>query len=130
MKKIIFSTMAPAPVGPYSQAVAANGMLYISGQIPIDQNQGGIIISGSIEEETNQVMRNIGFILNQAQLDFSHIVKCSIFMTNMNDYAAINSVYATYFDEHTAAAREAVQVAALPKGVRVEISCIAILPQV
>jgi 2-iminobutanoate/2-iminopropanoate deaminase len=130
MKKIIFSTMAPAPVGPYSQAVAANGMLYISGQIPIDQNQGGIIISGSIEEETNQVMRNIGFILNQAQLDFSHIVKCSIFMTNMNDYAAINSVYATYFDEHTAPAREAVQVAALPKGVRVEISCIAILPQV
>jgi 2-iminobutanoate/2-iminopropanoate deaminase len=126
MKHIIFSADAPTPIGPYSQAVAANGMLYISGQIPIDQSSG-TLISDDISKETRQVMENLKFILNTAGVGFEAVVKCSIFMTNMGDYAAINSVYAEYFDENTAPAREAVQVSALPKGVNVEISCIAVL---
>ena len=126
MKNIIFSADAPAPIGPYSQAVAANGMLYVSGQIPINQSSG-TLISGDISKETRQVMENLKFILNTAGIGFEAVVKCTIFMTNMGDYAAINSVYAEYFDENTAPAREAVQVSALPKGVNVEISCIAAL---
>lgn len=126
MKNIIFSAHAPAPIGPYSQAVAANGMLYVSGQIPIDQSTG-IIVSGDIANETRQVMENLKHILNAAGIGFEEVVKCSIFMTSMQDYAAINTVYAGYFNENTAPAREAVQVAALPKGVNVEISCIATL---
>ncbi len=126
MKNIIFSSKAPAPVGPYSQAIAVNGMLYVSGQIPIDQASGAII-SGDISKETKQVMENLKYILNTAGIGFEEVVKCSIFMTSMNDYAAINSVYAEYFNEDSSPAREAVQVSALPKGVNVEISCIAVL---
>jgi 2-iminobutanoate/2-iminopropanoate deaminase len=126
MKNIIFSPQAPAPIGPYSQAVAANNMLYVSGQIPIDQSSGAII-SGDISKETRQVMENLKHILNAAGVGFDAVVKCSIFMTDMHNYAAINAVYAEYFDENNAPAREAVQVSALPKGVNVEISCIAVL---
>lgn len=126
MKKIVFSAQAPAPIGPYSQAVAANGILYVSGQIPIDQSSGAII-SGDISKETRQVMENLNHILYAAGIGFGEVVKCSIFMTDMHNYAAINAVYAEYFDENNAPAREAVQVSALPKGVNVEISCIAIL---
>jgi 2-iminobutanoate/2-iminopropanoate deaminase len=126
MKNIIFSAQAPAPIGPYSQAVAANGMLYVSGQIPIDQSTG-TLVSGDISKETRQVMENLKHILNAAGIGFEEVVKCSIFMTSMQDYVAINTVYAAYFNESTAPAREAVQVSALPKGVNVEISCIAIL---
>ena len=126
MKNIIFSPTAPAPIGPYSQAVAVNGMLYVSGQIPIDQ-ASGTLVSGDISKETRQVMENLKHILTAAGISFEEVVKCSIFMTSMQDYAAINTVYAEYFNENTAPAREAVQVSALPKGVNVEISCIAIL---
>jgi 2-iminobutanoate/2-iminopropanoate deaminase len=126
MKNIIFSEQAPAPIGPYSQAVAANGMLYISGQIPIDQ-ASGTLVSGDIAKETRQVMENLKHILTAAGISFEEVVKCSIFMTSMLDYAAINTVYDEYFNENTAPAREAVQVSALPKGVNVEISCIAVL---
>lgn len=126
MKNIIFSPQAPAPIGPYSQAVAANGILYVSGQIPIDQSSGAII-SGDISKETRQVMENLNYILGAAGIGFGEVVKCSIFMTDMHNYAAINAVYAEYFDENNAPAREAVQVSALPKGVNVEISCIAVL---
>lgn len=126
MKNIIFSPQAPVPIGPYSQAVAANGILYVSGQIPIDQSSGAII-SGDISKETRQVMENLNYILGAAGIGFGEVVKCSIFMTDMHNYAAINAVYAEYFDENNAPAREAVQVSALPKGVSVEISCIAVL---
>lgn len=126
MKQIIFSPNAPAPVGPYSQAVIANGMLYVSGQIAIEPGTGAIIL-GDIEKETRQVMENLKAVLAAAAIGFEEVVKCTIFMTNMDDYATINHVYAGYFDEKTAPAREAVQVAALPKGVNVEISCIAVI---
>lgn len=124
MKKIIFSEKAPAPIGPYSQAIAANGLLYISGQIPIDQASGGIISGSSIEDETHQVMKNIGFILKAAGLDFTHIIKTSIFVKDLGNFGKINEVYGSYFNENPPA-RETVEVSRLPKDVNVEISCIA-----
>jgi 2-iminobutanoate/2-iminopropanoate deaminase len=127
MKKIIFSPNAPAPIGPYNQATLANGTLYVSGQIPINPANGELV-SGDIKKETAQVMENLKAILNAAGIGFEEVLKCSIFMTDMNNYAAINEVYASYFNDDSAPAREAVQVSALPKGVDVEISCIAIVP--
>ncbi len=124
MKKIVCSEHAPAPVGPYSQAVVLGGTLYVSGQIPLDPHSG-LLVSGTIEEETHQVMKNIGAILQAAGCGFGDIVKCSVFVTDINDFARINAVYATYFDADNAPARELVQVAALPKGANVEISVIA-----
>jgi 2-iminobutanoate/2-iminopropanoate deaminase len=126
MKKIIFSENAPSPIGPYSQATAYNGTLYVSGQIPINPKDG-TLVSGDIAEETEQVMENLKAILHAAGIGFEQVLKCSIFMTDMQNYATINSVYAKYFNEETAPAREAVQVSALPKGVNVEISCVAAL---
>tara|TARA_Y100001972_G_scaffold127510_1_gene184517 strand:- start:725 stop:1102 length:378 start_codon:yes stop_codon:yes gene_type:complete len=123
MKKIIFSDKAPVPIGPYSQAVAVNGMVYISGQIPIDQTTGDLV-SGSIEDETHQVMKNIGFILSAAGLTYSSIVKTSIFVKDLGNFGRINEVYGTYFDEQPPA-RETVEVSRLPKDVNIEISCIA-----
>lgn len=124
MKKIIFSEHAPAPVGPYSQAVINGGTMYVSGQIPLDPGTG-VLVTGSIEAETHQVMRNIGSILEAAGITFDHVLKCSVFVTDIQDFGRINAVYATYFDEANAPARELVQVAALPKGANVEISVIA-----
>lgn len=124
MKRVIFSENAPAPVGPYNQAVIYGGTMYVSGQIPLDP-QTGVLITGSIEAETHQVMRNIGAILEAAGVSFSHVLKCSVFVTDIQDFGRINAVYATYFDEANAPARELVQVAALPKGANVEISVIA-----
>lgn len=126
MKEIINSEKAPAPIGPYSQAVKANGMLYVSGQIPIDQETGKLIDS-SIEAETEQVMKNLHSILVEAGLDFRHVVKCSIFVSDMGNFAAINEVYGSRFDIDPPA-RETVEVSGLPKGVNVEISCIAVFP--
>ena len=123
MKKIIESSKAPAPIGPYSQAVEVNGVLYISGQIPIDQASGELV-SGTIEEETEQVMKNLGYILKAAGTSFDQVVKCSIFIKDMGDFAKINAIYGTRFPENPPA-RETVQVSELPKGVNVEISCIA-----
>lgn len=120
---IINSAKAPAPIGPYSQAVKAGNTLYISGQIPIDQ-ASDVLIEGSIEEETEQVMKNLGFILEEAGLSFQDVLKCSIFVSSMNNFARINTVYGKYFQENPPA-RETVEVSGLPKGVNVEISCIA-----
>ena len=123
MKKIIHSDSAPAPIGPYSQAVQFGNTLYVSGQIPLDEESGSLI-SESIEAETEQVMKNIGFILSACGLTFDHVLKCSIFVSDMNNFSRINEVYGTYFKENPPA-RETVEVSALPKGVNVEISCIA-----
>ena len=124
MKKIINSNKAPEPIGPYSQAVLKGDTLYVSGQIAIDQESGNII-NDTIVLETEQVMKNLQFILKEADLTFSNIVKCSIFIKNMNDFGSINGVYAKYFIENPPA-RETVEVSRLPKDVNVEISCIAI----
>jgi len=124
MKKIINSDKAPSPVGPYNQSVMAGDILYLSGQIAIDQVTGDLKME-NIEEETHQVMKNIGFVLAEAGLDYTNIIKCSVFVADMAMYSRINEVYATYFDEDTAPARELVEVANLPKYVNVEISCMA-----
>ncbi len=123
MKEIINSSKAPAPIGPYSQAVKSGNTLYISGQIPLDEASGSLV-EGTIEEETEQVMKNIGYILEEAGLNFQHILKCSIFVSSMDDFARINAVYGKYFPQNPPA-RETVEVSKLPKGVNVEISCIA-----
>lgn len=125
MKQIINSPLAPSPVGPYNQSVLVGNTLYVSGQIAINQAEGNLILD-NIEAETHQVMKNLGFILSEAGMNYEHIVKCSVFVSDMEQYAKINAVYATYFDESTAPARELVQVANLPKYVNVEISCIAV----
>ena len=123
MKKVINTYNAPAAIGPYSQAILSGNTLYCSGQIAINPVTGNLVIE-NITEETNQVMQNILAVLNEAEMDFSHVVKCSIFMKDINDYAAINAVYANSFLENPPA-REAVQVSVLPKNVNVEISVIA-----
>jgi len=124
MKKIINTAKAPAPVGPYNQATAHAGTLYISGQIPINPATGELVESG-IEDETRQVMENLKAILAEAGLDFNAVLKCSVFVKDMRNYGQINAVYAEYFDEDTAPARELVEVANLPKFVNIEISLIA-----
>lgn len=124
MKKIIRSEKAPAPVGPYNQAIVHNDTLYISGQIALDP-QSGQLVTSSIEEETHLVLKNVQAILEEAGLTFGDVLKCSVFVTDINNFGRINAVYATYFEEATAPARELVQVAALPKGANVEISVIA-----
>ena len=124
MKKIIVSDNAPAPVGPYNQAVVHNYTLYASGQIAIDPKTGEMV-TDNIEAETHQVMNNIKAILTEAGLTFNDILKCTIFVSDMENYGKINAVYAEYFDEATAPARELVEVARLPKDVNIEISVIA-----
>jgi len=123
MKKVINTTAAPEPIGPYSQAIFAGKTLYISGQIPIDPATGQLV-SGDVASETKQVMENLAAILKEAKLDFSHVVKCSIFVRNMDDFQRINTIYGQYFTEMPPA-RETVEVSHLPKNVNVEISCIA-----
>lgn len=123
--KIINSESAPAPVGPYNHSVLANGTLYVSGQIAINPLDGKLV-TDNIPAETHQVFSNLKAILNAADMDLSNVVKCSVFVSDMKDYAAINTVYSTYFDEATAPARELVEVANLPKYVNVEISAIAV----
>ncbi|MCZ2102087.1 MAG: Rid family detoxifying hydrolase [Chitinophagales bacterium] len=125
MKTIINSADAPAPVGPYNHSVLAGDTLYVSGQIAINQATGQLVLD-NIEDETHQVMKNMGHILNAAGMTFENIVKCSIFVSDMENYSRINTVYASYFNEATAPARELVQVANLPRYVNVEISCIAV----
>lgn len=125
MKKIIHTTYAPAPIGPYSQAVKAGNFLFVSGQIPINPESGELIVD-SIENETHQVMANIGAILQATGLHFSNIVKTSIFLKNMDDFAKVNAIYGEYFTADFPA-RETVQVARLPKDVNVEISVIAVI---
>ena len=126
MKKEINSNKAPEPIGPYSQAIACNGMLYVSGQIALNR-ETGTLVREDISQETHQVMKNLHAVLTEAGVDFSHVVKCSIFLSDMGDFATVNEVYGLYF-ESPAPARETVAVKTLPKNVNVEISCIAYLP--
>ena len=124
MKQIIKTEAAPAPIGPYNQAVAINGMLFISGQIALDPKDGSLY-QGDIATETEKVMENLRGILEAAGTDFESVIKSSIFLMDMANFAQVNEVYGKYFDEATAPARETVQVSGLPKGVNVEISMIA-----
>ncbi|UII22782.1 RidA family protein [Fulvivirga ligni] len=123
-KTIINSSKAPAPIGPYSQAVMIKDTLYVSGQIALNAENGDLITE-NIEVETEQVMKNIGYILSEAGLSFDHVVKCSIFVNNMNNFQLVNAVYGKYFLT-SPPARETVEVSCLPKNVNVEISCIAV----
>lgn len=123
-KQIINTTKAPAPIGPYSQSVKAGNTLYVSGQIALDPVSGELIKSG-IVDETHQVMKNLAAILAEAGMDFSRIVKTTIFLTDMKTFPQVNEVYGSYFSSNFPA-RETVEVAGLPKGVNVEISVIAV----
>lgn len=124
MKKIIETSNAPAPIGPYSQAVLYDDTLYTSGQIAIDPATGNLV-SGDITEETKQVMKNIGAVLEEAGMNYENVLKTTIFIKDMNDFQKINTVYGSFFNESTAPARETVEVARLPKDVKVEISVLA-----
>ena len=125
MKKIIFTEKAPAPIGPYNQAVLSGNTLYASGQIAINPATGHLV-TDNINDETQQVMQNIAAILEAADMTFENVVKATIFIMDMNNFGAINTVYGSFFNEKTAPARETVQVACLPKNVNVEISIIAV----
>ena len=125
MKKIIFTEKAPAPIGPYNQAVLINNTLYTSGQIALHPETMELVLD-TIEIETKQVMENMKAVLEAADMTFENVIKSTIFIMDMNDFARINSVYGSYFDEKTAPARETVQVACLPKNVNIEISMIAV----
>jgi 2-iminobutanoate/2-iminopropanoate deaminase len=125
MKKIIFTDKAPAPIGPYSQAVLHGDTLYTSGQIAINPTNGELVLE-NIEAETKQVMENMKAVLAAAEMTFDNVVKTTIFITDMKDFVRINSIYGSYFSESNAPARETVQVSVLPKLVNVEISMVAI----
>jgi len=122
-KKIINTTSAPAPIGPYNQAVQFGNMLFISGQIALDPSTGELV-KGDVQAEARQVMKNLSAILSAAGMDFSNVLKSSIFLMDMGQFAQVNEVYGSYFGDD-APARETIQVAGLPKGVKVEISMVA-----
>jgi 2-iminobutanoate/2-iminopropanoate deaminase len=124
MKKIIQTKDAPQPIGPYSQAVLINNMLYTSGQIALEPDSGKFILD-TIALETEQVMKNLKAVLAAASMTFENVIKSTIYITNMDDFGAINKVYGTFFKEDSAPARETVQVVKLPKNVNIEISVIA-----
>ena len=124
MKKVILSSKAPAPIGPYSQAIEANGTLYVSGQIPIDPATGEVV-AGGIEPQAKQVMQSLKAILEESGYTFDQVVKTTILLDDLGNFAKVNEIYGSYFGEG-APARETYQVAKLPKGVAVEISCIAV----
>lgn len=126
MKKKIISTLnAPTPIGPYNQAVMVNDTLYISGQIPLKAYDMKLI-EGDIKKETEQVMENLGYILEAADMKFENVVKSTIFLSDMDNFGKVNNVYGSFFENETAPARETVAVKTLPKNVRVEISMIAV----
>lgn len=124
-KKIIFTDKAPAPIGSYSQAVLSGNTLYTSGQIAINPANGELVLD-NIEVETEQVMQNLKAVLEAADMTFENVIKATIFIMNMGDFARINAVYGKYFNEAIAPARETVQVATLPKNVNIEISVVAV----
>ncbi|WP_139956158.1 RidA family protein [Flavicella sediminum] len=126
MKKIIHTTNAPAPLGPYNQAILNKDTLYISGQIAIDPATNEFVLD-SIKNETHRVMQNLQAVLEAAGMNFENVLKSSIFISDMNNFGEINEVYGSYFNEATAPARETVEVARLPKDVHIEISMIASL---
>jgi len=125
MKKIIKTSKAPAPIGPYNQAILSGNTLYTSGQIAIDPSTGKLKIA-TIEEETTLVMENMKAVLAAAEMTFDNVIKTSIFISDMENFSEINTIYGLYFNEDTAPARETVEVANLPKYVNVEISMIAV----
>lgn len=125
MKKIIMTSKAPAPIGPYNQAVLRGNTLYTSGQIALHPETGELVLT-DIKTETQQVMENMKAVLEAANMTFNEVVKTTIFITDMNDFGQINEVYGSYFNENDAPARETVQVVRLPKNVHVEISMIAV----
>jgi 2-iminobutanoate/2-iminopropanoate deaminase len=125
MKKIIQTDKAPAPIGPYNQAILSGNTLYISGQIAINPENGKLVLD-SIQDETKQVLENLKEVLAAADMTFENVIKTSIFISDMHQFSEINAVYASYFNEATAPARETVEVANLPKFVNVEISAIAV----
>lgn len=124
-KEVIYSNKAPEAIGPYSQAIVANGMVFCSGQIGILPGDGSFA-GDSIKEQTRQVMKNLDAVLKEAGSDFSKVIKCSIFIANMDDFAAVNKIYGEYFEEDPPS-RETVAVKTLPKNALVEISCIAMV---
>lgn len=129
-REVITTNRAPAPVGPYNQAIAASGrMLFISGQIAIDPATNQLVHQGDVVAQTQRVMENLGAVLTQAGASWADVVKTGVFLKDMNDFAAMNGVYGEYFDEAQAPARACVEVARLPKDVLVEIDCIALIPQ-
>lgn len=126
--QIIRTDQAPAPVGPYNQAVKASGQLvFVAGQVPLDPQTGAIVGEGDVVQQTEQVMANLQAILTAAGASFEQVVKTTVFLADMNDFVAMNGIYAKYFAEATAPARACVEVARLPKDVRVEIECIAVI---
>ena len=125
MKEIIITPYAPDPVGPYNQATRVGNTLYLSGQIAIDPASGDLVLD-NIEKETHQVFNNLKAVLAKADMSFENVVKCTVFVSDMDNYGKINAVYGQYFDHNTAPARELVEVARLPKDVNIEISAIAI----
>ena len=124
MKRALQIPGAPAPIGPYSQAILSNNTLYVSGQIPLNP-QTGELVNSSIEQSTHQVMQNINSLLSEAEMDFNDIVKCSIFLKNLDNFTKVNQIYSEYF-RSTPPARETVEVSKLPMNVEIEISCIAV----
>lgn len=124
MKKIIYTKNAPSPIGPYNQAVLAGNMLYTSGQIAIDPSTGELLMK-NIKQETKLVMENLKAVLHEADMTFKNVIKSTIFISDMNNFSEINEVYASYFEEANAPARETVEVSRLPKSVNIEISMIA-----
>ncbi|WP_404788472.1 RidA family protein [Altericista sp. CCNU0014] len=125
---VIQTSQAPAPVGPYNQAIRATGaMVFCSGQIALDPATGEIVGRGDVAQQTVQVMENLGAVLKAAGATWTDVVKTTVFLADMNDFATVNSIYARYFDEASAPARACVQVARLPKDVQVEVDCIAVL---
>ncbi len=127
-RKVIRTDLAPAPVGPYNQAIAANGqMVFVAGQIPLDPSTSEIVCEGDVAKQTEQVIANIEAILTAAGAKFQDVVKTTVFLADMNDFAVMNAVYARYFPAETAPARACVQVSRLPKDVLVEIDCIAVV---
>ena len=127
-KEIIRTNSAPAPVGPYNQAVVAQGkMIFVAGQIPLNPDTGEIVGDGDITKQTQQVMANLGAILTEAGVSWDNVVKTSVFLSDLTNFAPMNQVYAQYFPEETAPARACVEVSRLPKDVLVEIECIAVL---
>jgi 2-iminobutanoate/2-iminopropanoate deaminase len=126
-KHVIQTDKAPNPVGPYNQAIVANGMLFASGQISIDPATNQLVHDGDVAAQTERVMQNLQAVLEAGGTSFANVVKTTIFLANMDDFATVNGVYAKYFDEATAPARATVEVARLPKNVLVEIDCTAIV---
>ncbi|MBW4479017.1 MAG: RidA family protein [Tolypothrix brevis GSE-NOS-MK-07-07A] len=127
-KRVIRTTDAPAPVGPYNQAIAVSGdLVFVAGQIPLDAASGEIVGVSDVTRQTQQVMANLEAILKASGAGFDDVVKTTVFLADMNDFAAMNAVYASFFDEAIAPARACVQVSRLPKDVLVEIDCIAVI---